>query len=297
MGGRSLLLLGIALALPWWIAAQQGSTTPAGDAGRNVLGRGAPPLVPDNSPFDARDLSGVWLGNLYGFNAKYVPPMTAAGRAKFEAQKPSYGAKLGSAAAQDTSVPIGRRRAVPPAVGNDYVGGCNPLGMVRLLLYAPAPMEMIATPNRLIQRFEWTWDHREIWLDGRSLPDVDAYLPRWNGYSAGRWEGDTLVVTSVGFDDRQWLDHFGYPISDQARVEERWTRKYRNIMELTITVTDPEIYSEPWKSELVTYRLASARDLAEGTGWASLSEDKCVPLDEVDEYNRRVRDPAGGVAE
>jgi hypothetical protein len=297
MRDRSILLLGIALAFPWWIAAQQGGNVADSDVGGNVLGRGAPPLVPDNSPFDARDLSGVWLVNLYGFNATYVPPMTPAGQTKFDEQKPSYGARLGSPAAQEESVPIGRRRAVPPAVGSDYVGGCNPLGLVRLLLYAPAPMEMIATPNRIIQRFEWTWDHREIWLDGRSLPDVDAYLPRWNGYSVGRWEGNTLVVTSVGFDDRQWLDHFGYPISDKARVEERWTRKYRNVMELQITVTDPEIYTAPWKSDVATFRLAPSRDLAEGTGWASLSEDKCVPLDEVDEYNRRVRDPAGGVPE
>jgi hypothetical protein len=298
MRSSSILLLGITLALPAWIAAQQGgNVTSGGDAGRNVLGRGAPPLVPDNSPFDARDLSGVWLGDMYGFNAKYVPSLTPAGKAKFDAQKPSYGAKAGSGAAEDASVPIGRRRAVPPAVGNYYVGACNPLGLVRLLLYAPAPMEMVMTPNRIIQKFEWTWDHREIWLDGRSLPDVDAYLPRWNGYSVGRWEGNTLVVTSVGLDDRQWLDHFGYPISDKARVEERWTRKYRNIMELQITVTDPDIYTEPWKSDAATFRLAATGDLAEGTGWASLSEDKCVPLDEVEEYNRRVRNPAGGVAE
>jgi hypothetical protein len=156
-------------------------------------------------------------------------------------------------------------------------------------------MEMITTPNRIIQRFEWTWDHREIWLDGRALPNVDAYLPRWTGYSVGRWEGNTLVVTTVGLDDRQWLDHFGYPISDRARVDERWTRKYHNIMELEITVTDPVIYTQPWKSDLVTFRLASANDLSTGTGWASIAEDKCVPLDEVQTYNKLVRNPAGGV--
>jgi len=102
-------------------------------------------------------------------------------------------------------------------------------------------------------------------------------------------------VTTVGLDDRQWLDHFGYPISDQARVEERWTRKYHNIMELQITVTDPQIYAEPWKSDLVTFRLATATDLSAGTSWASMVEDKCVPLDEVEQYNRNVRNPAGGV--
>jgi hypothetical protein len=111
----------------------------------------------------------------------------------------------------------------------------------------------------------------------------------------GRWEGNTLVVDTVGLDDRQWLDHFGYPVSERARVEERWTRTHRNVMELQIKVTDPEIYEEPWTSDLVTFRLVPADDLAVGTGWASMAEDMCVPLDEVQEYNRRVRDPAGGV--
>ena len=99
----------------------------------------------------------------------------------------------------------------------------------------------------------------------------------------------------MGLDDRQWLDHFGYPISDQARVEERWTRTYSNVIELQITVTDPLIYTEPWNSDLATFRLAPPEDLAAGTGWASLAEDKCVPFDEVDAYNRNVRNPAGGV--
>jgi hypothetical protein len=251
--------------------------------------------VPDNQPFTARDLSGVWLGNKYGFNGVYEPPLTAEGKRKFDAQKPAYGARVGTPAAADTTVPSGRRRAIPPAQGNDYIGACNPLGLVRLLVYDPAPMEMIMTPTRIIQRFEWTWDHREIWLDGRALPKVEEYLPRWNGYSVGRWEGNTLVVTTVGLDDRQWLDHFGYPISDKARVEERWTRKYHNILELQMTVTDPTIYAEPWKSELITFRLATTPDLSAGTGWAGIAEDKCVPLDEVEQYNRNVRNPAGGV--
>ena len=300
-----LAFLSMAVVMPLLVAAQQaggrgaGAAQPQGRGGTgrsgNVLGRGAPPLVPDNEPFNPRDLSGVWLGNKYGFNDKYEPPMTAEGKKKFDAQKPAYGARVGTPAAADPKIPFGRRRAIPPAQGNDYVGACNPLGLVRMILYDPAPMEMIMTSNRILQRFEWTWDHREIWLDGRGLPKVEEYLPRWNGYSAGRWEGNTLVVTTVGLDDRQWLDHFGYPISDQARVEERWTRKYHNIMELQITVTDPRIYTEPWKSDLVTFRLVGANDLSAGVGWASIAEDKCVPLDEVEQYNRNVRNPAGGV--
>ena len=68
------------------------------------------------------------------------------------------------------------------------------------------------------------WDNREIGTDGRALPKVEDYLPRFNGYSAGKWEGDTLVVTTVGLDDRQWVDAFGYPVSEKAVLEERYSR-------------------------------------------------------------------------
>ena len=75
------------------------------------------------------------------------------------------------------------RRAIASALTNDPTFHCDPLGLTRLLFFAPAPMEIIQTPNRMIQNFEWTWDYREVWMDGRKLPDVDDYIPRYNGYS------------------------------------------------------------------------------------------------------------------
>jgi len=90
-----LWLAGAAIvAVPLWLTAQQGGRGGSGQVGNvtnNVLGRGAPQLVPDNLPFNKRDLSGVWLGNKYGYNATYEPPMTPEGKKKFDAQKPSYG--------------------------------------------------------------------------------------------------------------------------------------------------------------------------------------------------------------
>jgi hypothetical protein len=276
--------------------AQQRGQQQAGGGG-NPLGQGGrqATLQANNLPFDAKDLSGIWRGNQYGFNATTEPSWTPEGKRKFDAQKPSYGARIGTPQAQDTKVPVGRRRAMAPAQGNDYVGSCNPLGLVRLLLYDPSPMEIVMTPNRMLQFFEWTWDRREVWLDGRPQAKVDEYLPRWNGYSIGRWEGDTLIVNTVGLDDRQWLDHFGYPISDQAQVEERWHRVAQNILELNITVTDPKMFVQPWKSDLVRFRYIDPKEIAVGVGWSGLAEDKCVPLDEVQQYNKLVRNPAGGV--
>src|ERR1043166_9305388 len=134
-----LAAVSIAMLIPLPSGAQQPAGRGAGPAPQgqrgNVLGRGAPPLVPDNQPFTARDLSGVWLGNKYGLNGVYEPPLTAEGKRKFDAQKPAYGARVGTPAAADTTVPSGRRRAIPPAQGNDYIGACNPLGLVRLLVY------------------------------------------------------------------------------------------------------------------------------------------------------------------
>src|SRR5207248_3201807 len=164
------------------------------------------------SAFNPRDLSGVWRIDQYNFS-NTDPKFTEQGKKRFDLEKPSYGYGP-KEAAEHPEATLGQRRAVPPAIGNDYIGACNPLGLIRNVLYRASPMEFVMTPTRIFQFFEWTWDHREIWMDGRAMPKVDEYLPRWNGYSVGRWDGDTLIVTSTGFDDRQWVDHFGYPVSE-----------------------------------------------------------------------------------
>src|SRR5438874_13224238 len=99
MHSRSMRVLVSAMlaAVPVSLVAQQASKS--GAPVRNGLGRGAGPLVPDNVPFNKHDLSGVWLGNKYGYNATHEPPMTPEGKKKFDAQKPSYGATLGTPAA------------------------------------------------------------------------------------------------------------------------------------------------------------------------------------------------------
>lgn len=260
-------------------------------------GGGSPSAKPaDKRRFNPHDLSGIWLGDKYGFNANFVPPMTPEGKNKFEANRPSYGLAKGSPAAlEQVNVPLGRRRAVPPALGNDPAGTCNPLGLIRLLLYESAPLEIVQTPDRILEFFEWTWDRREIWTDGRAQANVQAYLPRFNGYSTGKWEGDTFVATTVGFDDRQWIDHFGYPLSSEAKLEERYRRISFSAMELSMTLTDPKTYTQPWISDVQNFRYITKEETATGTNWAGLAENKCVPLDEVDNFNKNIRDPAGGI--
>ena len=107
---------------------------------------------------------------------------------------------------------------------------------------------------------------------------MDDYLPRFNGYSVGKWEGDTLVVTTVGLDDRQWVDAYGYPVSEKAVLEERYTRPTRNRLRLDMTLTDPVNYTRPWHSSTKVWGLIP-KEAASVAGWSGIVEDRCVPQD------------------
>jgi hypothetical protein len=220
--------------------------------------------------------------------------MTAYGKKMFDANKPSYGRLLGSAdAAAHPEEDIGRRRAVPPANDSDPYQHCNPMGPSRAMLYVD-PMEMNVLPDRIIQQIEWGWGTRILWTDGRK-PLMDPDLPRWWGYSTTRWDGDTFVVTTTGVDERTWVDHFGYPHSADMVLEERYRRTAYDTLELTMIINDPKVYTAPWTSDLKKFRRLEKNGIKSIDGWAGLLEDVCAPADEVDQFNKRVRDPAGGV--
>jgi hypothetical protein len=86
--------------------------------------------------------------------------------------------------------------------------------------------------------------YRQIMIDGRALPEDPQ--PTWSGYSVGRWEGNTLVVDSAGFNDLTWLDLAGHPHTEALRTTERYTRKDFGHMEIQITFNDPKAYTRPW---------------------------------------------------
>jgi hypothetical protein len=269
----------------------------------------------DTRKYDKREFSGLWgrAPEQYGLPGcpecrdpvdfpgyGYFggpPPRTPEGERRFQLNKPARGIELGSEqAARRSDLDEGYRRAVLPAFGNDPEMRCEPLGLARLITFSGggATMEMVQTGNRILQLFEWTWDFRDIWIDGRDSPKVEDYLPRFNGYSVGRWEGDTLVVTSVGFDDRQWLDQFGYPISEQAVLEERWDRPSPNRLRVTLTLADPVNYTRPWTSSTKVWTQIPKEAMAIG-GWSGILEDRCVPSDES--LFNQFRDHAAGVGE
>ncbi len=103
---------------------------------------------------------------------------------------------------------------------------------------------LIQTPDRLIILTERNMQYRQIFTDGRSLP-VDPN-PTWNGYSVGHWEGDTLVVQTIGFRDDLWLDSDGNPLTNAAKVTERLHRPNYGTLEIEITIDDPKAYTAPW---------------------------------------------------
>jgi hypothetical protein len=90
-------------------------------------------------------------------------------------------------------------------------------------------------------------DVRQILTNGQALPKVGPELaPWWYGYSVGKWEGDTLVVTTVGFRDDVWLDVNGSPLTGTGKMVERFTRLNFGTLQIDVTIEDPKAYTEPF---------------------------------------------------
>ena len=108
------------------------------------------------------------------------------------------------------------------------------------------PFKLVQTPGLLVMLFEDDVpSHRQVFLDGRDHPKDPN--PMWMGYSIGHWEGDTLVIDTVGFDDRSWLDNVGHPHTEMMRVVERFRRPDLGHLEIEFTIDDPGAYAKPWK--------------------------------------------------
>jgi len=136
---------------------------------------------------------------------------------------------------------------------------CLPLGLVQMHVN-PYPRKLVQVPGLLVVLFEQDTTHLQIFTDGRPLP-VDPQ-PGFNGYSTGKWEGDTLVVESIGFKDGMWLDTKGSPLTSAAKVTERFRRPSLGKLEVEITIDDPRAYTKPWSIQ-VYQALALDTDLIE----------------------------------
>jgi len=184
------------------------------------------------------DLSGVWETAMQGIPwAEYaftpdIPPMTPWGKARYLATKPSYGPR-----GHDPSTDY-----VNPTTGKNP--GCLPPGVPRIYIQ-PFLFEIVETPGRVLELFEFDHHLRQIFTDGRKHPrDPDL---TWMGDSIGWYEGDTLVIDSVGFNDKTWIDRGGLPHSDQLHLTERIRPPTPESLEIKFTIDDPKTYTETWQ--------------------------------------------------
>ena len=241
----------LALSAVAALAQQQGGRggAPQGDAaaqggGRGGLGGGRGPQGPPAGPaprLPENPLLGVNsgkpdLGNTKGmWNVPYIIDMQRQGRS------------VDGGTVEVPFTPKGKEffdKATATNSKDDPEGFCLPPGVPRMM-YTPYPAQIFQLNDRIVFIFEGgAHVHRTIFMDGRkhSADPNPTYL----GESIGHWEGDTLVVDTIGFNDRTWLDAAGHNHGEKLHVIEKFSRPDSNTLRLEATIEDPEYYTKPW---------------------------------------------------
>ncbi len=249
-----------------------------GQAPSGATATAGPPRRADGKP----DLSGVWM-------PPYVPDMTVNKRdqrgyaeAPFSPDdtpqvRQAFYAKGNKAELPFTTAGLADWARYDAATG-DYTGSCFPFGLQRSV-NAPYPFQIMQDDQQLALLFEInTWHH--VVPFAAQFPRVMTDNPTWFGYSIARWQGDTLVVETRGFNGYTRLDTIGHPHSDALHLTQTFTRLDKATMAYTVTVDDPKTYTKSWRNER-TIRLNDGplmeysceennRSLWEGriTGWS-----------------------------
>ena len=266
-------------------------STPQRESGKNIHRDGWDRIVPQppqqtGGPAPVRDLSGIWepipgyRDGVFATGPKQYPsdgkpehelPFTPLGLKTWKEHKPGFGTT-----------------AVPIAENNDPFDICDPIGFPRVELFNLRAIQFYQNKNQMAILYQNDQVWRNIWTDGRELPKVDDVPePRWYGYSVGKWVDDyTFVVETVGLDERTWIDNVGRPHSDQLKVTETWHRVNHDVMELTMTIDDPKMYTKPWNA-LDKFRMGLQPE------WFDIREQVCAVSEELD-YGKTVAKPVAG---
>jgi hypothetical protein len=187
-----------------------------------------------SKPTSAPDLTGVWMIDHFQpalFRKGTTPPFTPWAEAEFKKA--------------DTKV-------------NDPNLACLPHGIPRIM-FVPLPMEIFQVPDKVLMYQEAGNQLRQIHMNREHPKDLD---PTYNGDSIGKWEGNTLVVDTIGFNNATWLDHVGLPHTEALHVVERIHRVDRNTLVDDFTIEDPKAYTKPWTASQ-TYNLKPGWEIAE----------------------------------
>lgn len=241
----TLLLAGAAFTVCGQWASYPLSNVPRTAAGKLNLSAPAP-RTPDGKP----DLSGTWmvqatpydqlkrlLGNA---DALAVPGDDPHMLAKYFLDV-LWDEKEPEVARPQTLALLGKR--LQSGLLDSPANRCLPLGISQSEL-TPLPYKIVQTPSLVVMVFEAGITFRQIFMDGRK-PAADPN-PSYMGYSVGKWDGDTLVIDSTGFNDRTWLDAMGHGHSEDLHLTERIRRPDAGHLNISITFDDPKMYLKPW---------------------------------------------------
>jgi hypothetical protein len=197
------------------------------------------PRTADGHP----DLSGVWQLEPPPCAANTIQTCAGDGDYRGGREFGNIGARLsGGLPYQPWAAELVKKRKADLGK-DDPVAWCKPAGALRLLTYPPY-RKIIQTPGLAILLSERDVTYRQIFTDGRPLPDDPS--PSWNGYSVGKWQGDILVVETNGLRDGTWLDRNGSPLTEAAKMTEKYRRVNFGNLEIEVTIDDAKAYTKPW---------------------------------------------------
>jgi hypothetical protein len=204
-------------------------------------GQSQPPVprTPDGKP----NLNGIW--QTFGAAHWNIEPHSAE-----EGRPAGLGLVVGGDIPYLPAAREQQRKNYANREKDDPVARCFMPGVPRAF-YMPFPFEITQTPTHIGMAFEIAHATRTIFLDGTPhLPELDL----WMGDSRGKWEGDTLVVSTLSFNGQSWLDHAGNFFSNRARLTERFTPRGPEHLDYEVTIEDPTVYSKPWQMRMVFYK-------------------------------------------
>jgi hypothetical protein len=175
---------------------------------------------------------------------------------------------------------------------------CLPPGPKAGIAVGNFPLKIVETPSVVVVLYEYQTIFRQIFTDGRALPDDPN--PNWMGYSVGQWDGDNLIVSTAGYNDRSTLDLAGHPHTEALRVTERYHRRDAGHMDLQVTLDDPKAYTRPWAlhvefdlipdGDLIEYVCENERDAPHLVGKSG--EEFRVAAEVLDQYAGTYGTPA-----
>jgi hypothetical protein len=196
------------------------------------------PRTPDGKP----DFSGIWLTD--SSNCPKDPEaLTCGPELPMGREGINMGVNLpGGLPYQPWLAELVKKRTAENAKDDPHVA-CLPDTFLRAYSL-PHLLKFVQTPGLLVMLNEMNAGYRQVFTDGRPFPDDPT--PSWQGYSSAKWEGDALVVSSIGFRDDIWIDWNGSVITSAAKVQERIRRPDYGHLEVGVTVDDPKAYTKPW---------------------------------------------------